>query len=77
MRRLVWIMWPSFLLAIPASGVYFSLFDPVDIEVLGVHIAGQRLAAYTFGFLAFWLLGACSSALSLWLARDGREPDAP
>lgn len=69
MRRLMWILWPSFLVAIPASGVYFSLFDPVDLDVLGVHVAAHRGMAYTIGFFAFWLLGAASSTLTVLLSR--------
>jgi hypothetical protein len=69
MRRMLWILWPSFLIAIPASGVYFSLFDPVDLDLLGWHVPAMRGAAYTIGFLAFWLLGAASSALTLLLSR--------
>lgn len=70
MRCLMWVLWPSFLVAIPASGVYFSLFDPVDLDLLGLHVAADRGSAYTVGFLAFWLLGAASSALTLFVARD-------
>jgi hypothetical protein len=69
MRSLMWILWPSFLVAIPASGVYFSLFDPVDLDLLGWHIAAHNGAAYTIGFFAFWLLGATSSALTVLLFR--------
>jgi len=69
MRALMWILWPSFLVAIPASGIYFSLFDPVDLDLLGVHIAANRIAAYTIGFLAFWVLGAASSMLTLTLSQ--------
>lgn len=72
MRRLMWILWPSFLIAIPASGVYFSLFDPVDLDLLGLHIAANNGAAYSIGFFIFWLLGATSSTLSIWLSGTGR-----
>jgi hypothetical protein len=64
----MWILWPSFLVAIPASGVYFSLFDPVDLDFFNMHIVASRNAAYTLGFFAFWLLGAASSALTLLLS---------
>jgi hypothetical protein len=69
MRALMWILWPSFLVAVPASGIYFSLFDPVDLDIFGVHIAANRIAAYTIGFIAFWTLGAASSMLTFVLAR--------
>ena len=68
MHKLIWILWPSFLVAIPATGVYFSLFDPVDLDILGMHVMASRMAAYTIGFFAFWLLGAASSALTFFLS---------
>ena len=72
MRSLMWILWPAFLVAAAASGVYFSLFDPVDLDVFGVHVSANRITAYTIGFFAFWLLGAASSFLTLLLSRDIR-----
>jgi len=72
MRSLMWILWPSFLVAVPASGIYFSLFDPVDLDILGVHVNANRIAAYTMGFFAFWMLGAISSVMTLLLSRDAR-----
>jgi hypothetical protein len=66
----MWTLWPSFLVAIAASGVYFSLFDPVDLDVFGMHIDANPLAAYSMGFFAFWMLGAISSMLTLMLARQ-------
>jgi hypothetical protein len=69
MRSLLWILWPSFLVAAPATGIYFSLFDPVDIDIFTVHITGNRIAAYTMGFFVFWILGAISSAMTLLLSR--------
>jgi hypothetical protein len=72
MRTLMWILWPSFLVAVPATGIYFSLFDPVDLDVFGVHVSANRIAAYTIGFLAFWMLAAFSSLMTLLLAREVR-----
>ena len=72
MRSLMWVLWPSFLVAAAASGVYFSLFDPVDLDVLGMHVEANRIAAYTMGFFAFWMLGSISSVMTLLLSRDGK-----
>jgi hypothetical protein len=68
----MWVLWPSFLVAVAASGVYFSLFDPVDLDVFGVHVEPNRIAAYTMGFFAFWMLGSISSVMTLLLSRDGK-----
>lgn len=72
MRPVMWVLWPSFLVAVAASGVYFSLFDPVDLDVLGVHVEANRIAAYTMGFFAFWMLGSISSVMTLLLSRDAK-----
>ena len=72
MRPLMWVLWPSFLVAVAASGVYFSLFDPVDLDILGMHVTANRIGAYTMGFFAFWVLGALSSVMTLLLSRDVR-----
>ena len=69
MKILMWTLWPAFLVAIPACGIYFSLFDPVDLNIVGIHITANAGIAYTIGFFAFWLLGTLSSALTLWLSK--------
>lgn len=73
MQRVIWVLWPSFLMAIAVTGVYFSLFDPVDLTIFGVEIPADRKAAYTIGFFAFWLMAACSSALTCFLRRSPFE----
>lgn len=73
MRTWLWIFWPSFLIGGVASVVYFMLFDPVDLEIFGVHVPANRAAAYSIGFFAFWLIGASSSALTLFLRRSAAD----
>ena len=75
MRRLtvqtmIWAVWPAFLTAICAEIVFFAMFDPLDFNT---RLNLSREAVYTLGFVAFWLLGAMSSALTLFLQRP---PDA-
>jgi hypothetical protein len=63
-RRAMWVLWPGFLSAIIAETAFFAIFDPLDFNArLGL----TREAVYTFGFIAFWLLGMLSSALTLYL----------
>jgi hypothetical protein len=71
-RRLIWILWPGFLIAIPAVGVAFTLFDPEEMHLFGSPLESGRLGAYTVGFLFFWAMGAASSALTCYLSRDER-----
>jgi hypothetical protein len=32
-QRLMWILWPAFLVAGVADGLIFSLFDPQDMHI--------------------------------------------
>jgi hypothetical protein len=34
-RSLMWILWPSFLMAGLASAVVFALIDPLDVAIFG------------------------------------------
>jgi hypothetical protein len=88
-RRWIWILWPGFVMAIPAVGIVFTLVDPADLHALGEPLEISRLGAYTLGFLFFWALGAGCSALTCLLQRspyelnrcplpvDGRPPGCP
>jgi len=73
-RNLMWILWPSFLMAGAASAVVFALVDPLDVVFLGYLQAG-RLTVYTVGFFIFWIMAALSSALTLRIAPRGVELD--
>lgn len=69
-RNLMWILWPSFLMAGVASAVVFALLDPLDLVFLG-RFHGSRPTVYTLGFFLFWCMAALSSALSLRMAPRG------
>ena len=72
-QRLMWILWPGFVTAIPAMGVVFSVVDPADLHVFGAPLGVSRMGAYTLAFLLFWGLGACASALTVLLQRSPYE----
>jgi len=67
MRRLIWILWPSFLVAGMAEAVFFTFFDPGELIVFGETLAAGRMAVYSLGFFLFWLISATSSALTCLL----------
>ena len=67
-QRIMWVLWPAFLVAAAASGIFFSLFDPQEFWLFGEHLEISRLGAYSIGFLGFWLVGIGSSALSVLLS---------
>lgn len=68
-RCWMWTLWPSFVVAGLATGVFFSLFDPMDMRVFGEPLAMSPMAAYTIGFLGFWAVAASAVWLALLLAR--------
>jgi hypothetical protein len=72
-QRLGWVLWPSFLVACAAELVFFSLFDPSDLQLFGQPVEADRMLVYTLGFFAFWAIGAVSSALTVFLARSPFE----
>jgi len=72
-QRLMWVLWPSFLTASVAVGLFFSCVDPGDIHIFGAPIEVSRMTAYSVGFFAFWALGAISSYLSCMLAQSPFE----
>ena len=72
MQRAGLILWPSFLVAGVAEAVIFSIFDPVDLSLIWDPFGPTRLAAYSQGFLVFWMFTAASSALTLFLQRTSK-----
>ena len=73
-QNLMWILWPSFLMAGVASAIVFALVDPLDVMFLG-HLQASRLTVYTLGFFVFWVMAALSSALTLRIAPRGVQLD--
>jgi len=71
-QRLIWILWPSFIVGGIAEAVFFTLFDPTDLPVFGDTHGLSRIAAYSLGFFLFWLFAAASSALTCFL-QQGSE----
>jgi hypothetical protein len=74
-HRLMWVIWPAFLAAGVAEGVFFTLFDPFDLHLFGSSQELSREAFYTLGFFGFWGLCIASSALTVFLARSPFEVD--
>ena len=62
------VLWPSFLVAIAATGLFFSAFDPVDLFPFGADTGISRLGVYTIGFFSFWLITAVSGIGTLYFA---------
>lgn len=72
-RRIMWILWPGFLLACVTEVLVFALVDPGDLHWNGHALPLSRQAVYTIAFFVFWLLTMASSALTALLAMPSRE----
>lgn len=73
MKYAMSILWPSFLVGGVAEGVFFTLFDPMDLHLFGNPMEVSRTAIYTLGFFAFWLVAAVSSGLTSFMLRGAEE----
>lgn len=72
-QRVMWIVWPAFLMAGVAELVFFSIFDPFDLHFFGSPLEMARESVYAMGFFGFWALGIASSTLSLFLESPPRR----
>jgi hypothetical protein len=72
MKRAIWILWPSFVVAGVMDALFFTIFDPIEF------LAGQwgdisRIGAYSVGFFVFWMFAAGSSTLTCFFQRGADE----
>ena len=72
-RRLMWVVWPAFLVAGVAEAIFFTVFDPFDLHFFGAPIELSREAIYTMGFFGFWGMGIAASALTMFFEHPPRE----
>lgn len=80
-RLLMWILWPSFLVACLGEGLLFTVVDPEELAFFGHHIELSKEGVYTIGFFMIWALCALSSTLTIYilpgllgdLKRDGAD----
>ncbi len=75
-QRLMWVVWPAFLLAGVLEILVFGMVDPQDLHWFGMSLNLPRQAVYTLGFFAFWLITAVSSGLSVLLAQPAADVNA-
>ena len=72
-QRIVWILWPAFVVAAGAEMLFFALFDPADLRLFGDAPNLSATAVYSIFFFFFCTLGALSSALTCLLQRSPFE----
>ncbi len=72
-EKLIWILWPSFIVAGVAEIVFFTAFDPQELVVFGEAVAWSRTAVYSIGFFVFWAVTAATSALTCFFQQTSVE----
>jgi len=72
-HRLMWILWPSFLMACILELFVFALLDPDGMEFMGQPLEWSRHTVYSVTFFLFWIFTATSSALTTLLSRSPFE----
>ena len=72
-QRLIWILWPSFIVGGIAEALFFTAFDPRDMMLFGDPITWSQEAVYSVGFFVFWAICAASSAATCFLQRTSDQ----
>jgi hypothetical protein len=72
-QRLMWIIWPAFLMAGVLEILVFALVDPQDVQWFGSPLDWSRQAIYTVAFFVFWIIATVSSSLTTLLAMSPFE----
>ncbi len=72
-QKTISILWPSFITAIVATGLFFSAFYPDELMPFDMDFEIGPLAIYSIGFFVFWLLTALSSLGTLYLTVSNRR----
>ena len=72
-KRLMWILWPSFIVGGIAEGVFFTLIDPQELYLFGEPVHWSATAVYSVGFFMFWMVAAASSAFTCFLQRSAAD----
>jgi len=72
-RRLMWVLWPSFLMAGVLVMLVFAMVDPQDLHWAGHPLEMSRQGIYTVAFFLFWILTLLSSAMTALLAMSPAE----
>ena len=69
MKKLILLLWPSFLCAVLASLLFYSIFDPYALRLQGTQLFHSQLEAYACFILAAWSFGSATIWFALLLQR--------
>ena len=59
MQKIFWVLWPSFLVAGIAEGLFFTVIDPQELYLFGEPVHLSKIATYSVGFFGFWAVMTC------------------
>lgn len=71
-QQAIAVLWPSFVIAIAASGLFFSAFHPRDLIPYNLDLELKPVAVYSVGFFLFWMIAALSSYGTLYFTLTNR-----
>ena len=77
MLKVLLVLWPSFVVAGIAEGVFFTVIDPRELYLFGEPVHFSRLATYSIGFLGFWIVCAASRLMTWFLMLGPSELNRP
>lgn len=69
-RIFINVMWCSFLVAILAEGVFFSLFEPQELIQQMASQDFSSISIYTIAFFFFWGICFLSGSLTYYLTKQ-------
>jgi len=72
-QRIMWIVWPAFLVAGVLEVLVFAMVDPQDIRWFGHPLEFSRQGVYTITFFVFWGITMLSSGLTTLLSMSPFE----
>lgn len=72
-QRMMWIVWPAFLLACVLEALVFMMVDPRDLHWFGQPIGLSPQGVYSVAFFVFWIIAMLSSALTTLLSMSPFE----
>jgi len=73
MQKIFWVLWPSFLVAGIAEGVFFTVIDPQELYLFGEAVHYSKIATYSIAFFGFWAVCAASSLMTWFLQLGAAE----
>nr|ART37423.1 E141 [uncultured bacterium] len=73
MQNILSVLWPSFLVAGIAEGIFFTLIDPQELYLFGEPVHFSSLTTYSIGFFCFWVICAASSMATCYLLHTAQE----